>query len=225
MAIAATTAANLLLIGAAAAATPAYAAVGRLAAPLVSHIESARDAQEQEPQRPEPPPVIDPISGPVFSVLGGSVFSGASAFQTGAALAYFFGAKANVGFEVELDATFGPAGRVTQVMGSFVYQTGARTSKFVPYFAAGAGYLRARSSYQDATQEMLDLFGIDPQPRTEQGPFVQYGGGLRFYVKPNLAFRADARFALVPLNLEVDPGLWNRMFGMSRIAGMLSFDF
>lgn len=181
--------------------------------------------QEQEQQRPEPPPVLDPASGPVFSVLGGSIWSGASAFQTGAAFAYFFGDKASFGFEAEGAVTFGPGGRVSQVMGSFVWQTGARTSKFVPFFAGGVGYLHATSEYPGATQDVLDEFGIDPQPKTEEGPFVQYGGGLRFYLKPRIAIRADVRFALVPLDLEVDPGFWDRLHGMRRIAGMLSWDF
>jgi hypothetical protein len=215
---------NVVLVTPAAAATAPLTAVGRIAAPLAAHIGSEQSAG-QEQQEPEPPPFPDPINGPVLSIFGGSVFSGSSAFQTGGAFAYFFGPKASYGFEVEGSVTFGPGGRVAQGMGSFVWQTGARTSKFVPYFAVGAGYLRAKSSYPTATQEVLDEFGIDPQPKTEQGPFIQYGGGLRFYVKPSLAFRADVRFALVPLNLEVDPGLWDRLFAMRRIAGMISFDF
>jgi len=223
-------AAHLIAATPATAGTPALVGVGRVAAPLVAHVEATsampapmQQAAEQAAQ--QLPEILDPASGPVFSILGGSVFSGASAFQTGAALAYFFGDKANIGFEIEGDITFGPGGRVAQVMGSFVYQTGARTSKFVPFFAAGGGYLRATSEYPTATQEVLDEFGIDPQPRTEEGPFIQWGGGLRYYVKPRVAFRADVRFALVPLNLEEETDLWDRMFGMSRVAGMLSFDF
>ena len=121
--------------------------------------------------------------------------------------------------------TFGPGGRVGQVMGSFIWQVGARTSKFVPYFAGGVGYLRAKSKYPALTQSVLDEFGIDPQPKTEQGPFFHYGGGVRFYVKPNLAFRGDVRFAYVPLDLQVDTGFSDRLFGMRRIAGMVSWDF
>lgn len=224
--VAAASLAHVALVTPAAAATPTLMAVGRIALPLVSEAEpAAPPTPAQEPQAQEPPPVIDPASGAVVSILGGSVFSGASAFQTGGAFAYFFGDKASIGFEAEAAVTFGPAGRVTQVMGSFVYQTGARTSKFVPYFAGGIGYLRASSEYPTATQEVLDEFDIDPQPKTEEGPFFHYGGGLRFYVKPNIAFRGDVRFALVPLDLEVDPGFWDRLFGMRRIAGMLSFDF
>jgi hypothetical protein len=215
------------------AATPLLTAVVRVAAPLLARLDAISEPrptggiapQEPQEQRPEPPPVLDPAAGPVFSIFGGSIWSGASAFQTGAAFAYFLGDKASFGFEVEGAVTFGPGGRVSQVMGSFVWQTGARTSKFVPYFAAGAGYLHATSGYPSATQEVLDEFGIDPQPKTEQGPFLQYGGGLRFYLKPRIAIRADVRFALVPLDLEVDPGFWDRLYSMRRIAGMLSWDF
>lgn len=227
--LAAVLAAHVITAAPAAAGTPVLTGVGRVAAPLIAHVEatSAPPLGQQALQEAaqELPEILDPAGGPVFSMLGGSVFSGASAFQTGVALAYFFGDKANIGFEVEGDITFGPGGRVAQVMGSFVYQTGARTSKFVPFFAVGGGYLRATSEYPTATQEVLDEFGIDPQPKTEEGPFIQWGGGLRYYVKPRVAFRADVRFALVPLNLEVDTDLWDRMFGMSRVAGMLSFDF
>jgi hypothetical protein len=207
------------------AATPGLTSVGRLAAPLASHSETGATMAEQEDQRPGPPPIRDPISGPMISVLGGSVFSGASAFQTGGALAYFWGAKASFGVEVEGNVTFGPGGRVGQAMGSFVWQVGARTSRFVPYFAGGVGYVRAKSKYPQATQAVLDELGIDPQPKTEQGPFFHYGGGLRFYVKPGIAFRGDVRFAYVPLDLQVDTGFRDRLFGMRRIAGMVSWDF
>ncbi|MGD8330275.1 MAG: hypothetical protein PVJ49_12655 [Acidobacteriota bacterium] len=219
---------NIAIPGSARAATSALTAVSRVAAPLVAHLENDADppaAPQQEQDQDRPPPVVDPINGPVISIFVGSIFSGSSALQTGGAFAYFFGAKASVGFEVEGNVTFGPAGRVGQGMVSFMWQTGARTSKFVPYFAGGAGYLHATSKYPAATQEVLDEFGIDPEPKTEQGPFFQFGGGLRFYVKPNIAFRGDVRFAYVPLDLELDPGFWNRLFGMRRIAGMVSWDF
>jgi len=217
---------NIALPGTARAATSALTAVSRVAAPLVAHLDAdAAPAVPQQQDQDRPPPILDPINGPVVSVFVGSVFSGSSAFQTGGAFAYFFGPKASVGFEVEGNVTFGPAGRVGQAMGSFVWQTGARTSKFVPYFAGGIGYLRATSKYPAATQAVLDEFGIDPEPKTEQGPFFQFGGGVRFYVKPNVAFRGDVRLGYVPLDLEVDPGFWNRLFGMRRIAGMVSWDF
>jgi len=216
---------NFLVVGVAAAATPTLTSVGRIAAPLISHMSTPAAPPVQQDEQAKPPPFADPANGMVFSIAGGSVFSGSSAFQTGAALAYFFGPKATFGVEGEADVTFGPGGRVTQIMGSFVWQVGARTSKFVPYFAGGVGYLRAKNKYPDATQAVLDSFGIDPEPKTEQGPFVHYGGGLRFYVKPGVAFRADVRFALVPLDLAIDPGLWNRMYGMRRIVGMVSWDF
>ncbi len=214
------------LLPATARATPFFVSVGRMAAPAFSRADApappAAAVQEpQEPQARERPPFTDPANGAVFSILGGSVFSGASAFQTGAALAYFFGEKATFGFEVEADITFGPGGRVTQVLGSFVYQTGARTSKFVPYFAGGGGYLRANTDLPQRTRDVLEGFGIVPEPQTEQAPFAHFGGGLRFYIKPTLAFRADVRFAQVFLDLQ--DGTSN--YPMRRIAGMLSWDF
>jgi len=223
----ATITAHLLVVPPAQATTPAFTGVGRLAVGLISRAETNRPAapRQQEQQTPQPPPVSDPASGAVFSVLGGSVFSGASAFQTGAAFAYYFGPKAVIGFEVEGNLTFGPAGRVAQGMGSVIFQTGARSSKFVPYIAVGGGYLYAKSRFPAATQEVLDRFGIDPQPKTEQTPFVQFGGGVRFYIKPKIAFRADIRFAQIPLTLEGDVSFWSRLFAMRRIVGMVSWDF
>lgn len=220
-------AAHLFVVPPAQAATPAFTGVGRLVVPLAARAREGGDTapRPQDQQSPEPPPVEDPASGIVFSILGGSVFSGASAFQTGAAVAYYFGPKAAIGFEVEGNFTFGPAGRVTQVMGSLIFQAGARTSKFVPYVAFGGGYLRATSSFPAATQEVLDRFGIDPQPKTEQTPFFQFGGGMRFYIKPAMAFRADIRFAQVPLTLDGDLSFSDRLFAMRRIAGMVSWDF
>jgi hypothetical protein len=223
----AATAAHLLVVPHARAATPAFTGVGRLAVPLLSRATASAPTAPrlQEQQSPEPPPFADPASGPVVSILGGSVFSGASAFQTGAAFAYFFGPKATFGFEAEGNLTFGPAGRVAQGMGSFIVQVGARTSKFVPYFAIGGGYVYAKSKFPDATQEVLDRFGIDPEPKTEQAPFLQFGGGVRFYIKPKVAFRADVRFAQVALNVEGDLSFSDRLFPMRRISGMVSWDF
>ena len=225
--LAATGTAHLLVAPPARATTPAFTSVGRLALPVISRAGKNGPAAppRQEQQSPQPPPVSDPANGVVFSVFGGSVFSGSSAFQTGAAFAYYFGPKAAIGFEVEGNLTFGPGGRVAQGMGSLIFQTGARTSKFVPYVAVGGGYLYAKSKFPAATQEVLDRFGIDPQPETEQVPFFQFGGGVRFYIKPNIAFRADVRFAQVPLTLVGDPSFWDRLFAMRRIAGMVSWDF
>jgi len=221
-----TTFAHFVLLSEATAAPPSFAGIGRLTAPLFSGAESnAPVAQQPAQQSPEPPPFADPANGVVVSILGGSVFSGASAFQTGAAFAYFFGPKAAVGFEAEGDFTFGPGGRVIQGMGSFVVQAGARTSKFVPYFAIGGGYLRATSKFPDATQAVLDDFGIVTEPKTQTGPFFQLGGGVRFYMKPGLSFRADIRFFRTPLDLEVDTGFFDGLYAMRRIAGMVSFDF
>lgn len=222
-----TLALSLSLAAEAEASTPTLTGFARMAAPLIAHLETGRSPQqeqEQEQERREPPPVIDPASGPVFSVFGGSVFSGASAFQTGATFAYFFGPKAGIGVEVEGNLTFGPAGRVVQFMGSFVMQTGARTSKFVPYIAIGAGILRASTGFPQATADALAELGIIPEPTTETAPFVQFGGGLRFYVRPKMAFRIDARLAQVALDLE-GLSFGDSLFPMRRIVGMISWDF
>lgn len=213
----------VLPIGAVQAIPATYTGIARATAPIAAHLDGdAPQQQEEAPRRP--PPVADPAAGVVFSVLGGSVFSGSSSFQGGAAFAYFFGEKATFGFEVEGTATFGPGGRVTQALGSFVIQTGARTSKFVPYFAFGGGYVHANADLPEKTVAILETLGIRPEPESESGPLMQFGGGLRFYIKPNLSFRGDVRFAQVLLDLE-GKNFSDSLFPMRRIAGMVSFDF
>ncbi len=133
-------------------------------------------------------------------------------------------AKAGIGVEAEGNLTFGPGGRVAQFMGSLVLQTGARTSKFVPYIALGAGFLRASTSFPQATSDALAELGIHPQPTTETAPFVQFGGGLRFYVRPKMAFRMDVRLAQVALDLD-GVSFGDSLFAMRRVAGMISWDF
>ena len=146
------------------------------------------------------------------------------AIEVEIASGYFFGPKASVGVEVEGNLTFGPAGRVVQFMGSFVMQTGARTSKFVPYIAVGGGILRASTGFPQATADALAELGIIPEPTTETAPFIHFGGGLRFYVRPKMAFRIDARMAQVALDLD-GVGFSDSLFPMRRVAGMISWDF
>ncbi|MCH7824144.1 MAG: hypothetical protein IH849_05030 [Acidobacteria bacterium] len=225
MAVVGTLALSLSVVAKAEAATPTLTGLARMAAPLIAHLETGQSPQqEQEAARRDPPPVIDPASGPVFSVFGGSVFSGSSAFQTGATLAYFFGPKANIGVEAEGNLTIGPGGRVAQFMGSLVMQAGARTSKFVPYIAVGAGLLRASARFPQEKTDALAELGISLQLTTETAPFFQFGGGLRFYFSPKLAFRVDTRFAQVALDLD-GVSFGDSLFAMRRVAGMVSWDF
>ena len=91
---------SLFIVTKAEASTPTVPGLAGISVPLIAHLETeANLKQQQEGERRDPPPVIDPASGPVLSVFGGSVFSGKSAFQTGGAIAYFFGAKAGFGLE------------------------------------------------------------------------------------------------------------------------------
>ena len=128
-----------------------------------------------------------------------------------------------MGFEVEGATTFGPGGRVVQGQGSLIIQAGARTSKFVPYVALGVGYLRASTQLPSRTADVLETLGINPRPKVETAPYVQFGGGVRFYLKPNMAVRGDVRFAQVALDV---PGQsFTDTFPMRRIAVMMSWDF
>ena len=73
-------------------------------------------------------------------------------------------------------------------------------------------------------EPVLEKLGINPEPTKESAPFVHIGGGLRFYIKRNLAFRGDVRVARVKLDLEgVD--LIDSLFRMRRVVGMLSWEF
>ena len=201
-----------------------YTGLATIAAPFAARLPATETVLQQQRQGvPQAPPLRDPVDGPVFSVFGGSVFSGSSTFQGGAALAYFFGAKATLGFEVEGALTFGPGGRVVQGQGSLIVQTGARTSKFVPYVAVGVGYLRAKTVLPSRTAEVLASLGIDPTPQVETAPYVHFGGGVRFYVKPNVAIRGDVRFAQVLL--DIPDRSFTDTFPMRRVAVMLSWNF
>ena len=216
---------SLSVVAKAEASTPTLTGFARMAAPLIAQLEASQSPQqEQQAERRDPPPVIDPASGPVFSVFGGSVFSGSSAFQTGATFAYFFGPKASIGFEAEGNLTIGPGGRVAKFMGSLVMQTEARTSKFVPYIALGGGLLRASTRFPQKKTDALTELGISLQLTTETAPFFQFGGGLRFYFRPKLAFRVDARFAQVALDVD-GVSFGDSLFAMRRVAGMVSWDF
>lgn len=210
----------------AAAASPfSYTGFATIAAPFTAPRPAAHSLlpQQQEEGVPQAPPPRDSAGGMVVSVLGGSVFSGNSTFQGGAAIAYFFGAKATLGFEIEGALTFGPGGRVVQGQGSFIIQTGARTSKFVPFVALGIGYLRAKADLPSQTTEVLASLGINPTPESESAPYFHFGGGVRFYVKPNLSVRGDVRLAQV--KLDVPDQSFTDTFPMRRVAVMLSWDF
>lgn len=213
-----------LTLGAApAAASPVgLTAAARLAAPLAGHFAEQQQQEEEEPR--QAPPIRDPANGIVLSVLGGSVFSGASSFQAGASVAYFFDAKAAYGFEAEGAVSFGPGGRVVHGFGNFIIQAGARTSKFVPYFTAGVGYLRAELRLSDRTRSALDALGIVPALETESGPLFNFGGGLRFYLREGLAVRGDFRISQVLLDIP-NKGFVERLYPMRRFAGMVSWDF
>ena len=213
------------LAPATAAASPlSYTGFANIAAPFAARLPATKAPLQQQGQgAPQAPPLRDPAGGPVVSVFGGSVFSGASTFQVGGAFAYFFGAKATLGFEVEGATTFGPGGRVVHGQGSLIIQTGARASKFVPYVALGVGYLRASTQLPSRTAEVLVSLGINPRPKVENAPYVHFGGGVRFYLKPNMAVRGDVRFAQVAL--DIPDQSFTDTFPMRRVAAMLSWDF
>lgn len=185
--------------------------------------ERPQEQGEEEPQEQELPPYPDDVGGFQLGMFGGSVFSGSNALQVGGTLTYFLRPTARVGFEIEGATTLGPGGRVLHANGNLVLQAGARTSRIVPYATVGGGFVRATLDLPEATREELDRLGVVVAPDTESGPALNYGLGVRYYVRESIALRADFRSFLVVR--ETDESFYERLYTVNRIAGMLSMEF
>lgn len=185
--------------------------------------ERGQGQGEQESEEQELPPYPDAVGGFQVSMFGGSVFSGSNALQVGGTLTYFFKPAAWIGFEVEGATTMGPGGRVTHASANLVLQTGARTSNIVPYLTVGGGFVRARLDLPEPTQRELDRLGIVVEPDSESAPSLNYGGGVRYYLREKIAVRGDFRSTLVLR--DTDESFFDRLFTVNRLAGMLSIEF
>ena len=69
----------------------------------------------------------------------------------------------------------------------------------------------------------LPDFGIIPTNETETGPLVALGFGFRYYLGDKLSFRADFREFRAYTNGS--GGFFDRLYGLRRIAGILSIEF
>jgi len=185
--------------------------------------DAPHDQAEQQSEDQELPPYPDAVGGFQVSIFGGNVFSGSNALQVGGTLSYFFKPTAWIGFEVEGATTLAPGGRVTHASANLVLQTGARTSRIVPYLTAGGGFVQASLDLPEATQRELDRLGVIVDPDTESGPSLNYGGGVRYYLREKIAVRGDFRSTLVLR--DTDESFFDRLFTINRIAGMLNIEF
>lgn len=162
-------------------------------------------------------PEADKVGGFQIGVLAGVQLRGTASGQGGLAIAYFKRSTAAVGLELEASFMRGPNGQVYMGILSLIMQSGARSSRMVPYLAFGGGMFRAEEKLRPAVAEALPDFGIEPVPGTETGALFAYGFGIRYYLATKVSFRIDYR----DIKAITSAGL----FSMRRIGGFLSFEF
>lgn len=167
-------------------------------------------------------PERDTVGGFQFSIIGGVQLRGSASGQGGLAFGYYKRSTAAVGLELEAAFNRGPSGEVIHALASIVFQSGARSSRMVPYAAIGAGMYRAREKLRDSVAAELPDFGIEPTEGEESGPLVAFGFGVRYYLNDGLSFRADYREFRALTGGE--DGFFDRLFALRRIGGFLSFE-
>lgn len=179
--------------------------------------------QDIQTTRVEARPPADKVGGFQLSLFGGVQLRGSASGAGGVALAYFSRSTAAVGFEIEGAFTRGPSGQVYHGLASIILQSGARTSRMVPYLSFGGGFYRAEEKLRDAVRDALPNFGIEPTEGTESGALIAIGFGVRYYLAGSMSFRADYReFRAFT---SADGSLFDKLFAMRRIAGYFSIDF
>ena len=192
--------------------------VGPVIAILIAFVPALANAQEEDA-----PPEADPVGGLTMSLLAGSQFVGSTAAQAGFTLGYYSRGAGLVGFEFEGALTLGPAGRVYHGLLNVVLQTGARTSKIVPYVVLGGGMFRAQVDLQDSVEQELQNFDVVLGDTTETGPMIDFGLGVRYFLSDGLSIRLDYReFRALR---ESDDSFFDRLFALRRIGAMLAVEF
>lgn len=199
---------------------------GRPLPPSTGHGDAAGKSptagRQQVTEAQEPPP-RDKVGGFQFGLLGGVQLVGSASGQGGVTLGYFKPSTAAIGLEAEAGITLGPNGEVYHGLLSIVLQSGARSSRIVPYLSLGGGVFRAEVDLRDAVEEELPNFGIDLPDSEEEGPLIAVGLGVRYYLSDWLSLRLDYReFRALT---QVDSDFLDRLFALRRIGGMLSLEF
>jgi opacity protein-like surface antigen len=184
----------------------------------------AANGGQQEQQQDVPPPAPpDQVGGANVSVMVGSMFGASTAAQVGGSIGYFLKPNATLGFEVEGDFTFGLDGRVAQIFGSLVLQTGARTSKIVPYGTIGAGIMYAKFDPRQAIKDELNALGIVIREDTEIAPGFALGIGVRYFMSEKVSMRGDFRNYWMWRSIQ--GGFNDHLYTLRRVAGGIVWEF
>ncbi len=184
---------------------------------------AASDGQQEQQQDVQPPPPPDRVGGASASVVVGSIFGASTAAQVGGSFGYSFGSSASIGIEVEGDLTFGLDGKVGSVFGSFVLQTGARTSKIVPYATIGVGMMYAKFDPRQAIKEELEALGIVIEEDTELAPGIGLGIGVKYYLREGMAMKGDFRNYWMWRSIQ--GGFNEHLYTLRRVAGGIVWEF
>lgn len=184
---------------------------------------AATDGSQEQQQDIQPPPPPDQVGGANVSVLVGSMFGASTAAQVGGAIGYFLKPGATIGFELEGNLTFGLDGKVAQLFGSLVLQTGARTSKIVPYGTIGAGVMYAKFDPRQAIKDELDALGIVIEEDTEVAPGLALGIGVRYFMSEKVSMRGDFRNYWMWRSIQGD--FSEHLYTMRRVAGGIVWEF
>lgn len=184
---------------------------------------AATDGPQEQQQDVQPPPPPDQVGGANVSVLVGSMFGASTAAQVGGSIGYFFKPNATFGFEVEGDLTFGLDGKVAQIFGSLVLQTGARTSKIVPYGTIGAGVMYAKFDPRQAIKDELEALGIVIEEDTEIAPGFALGIGVRYFMSEKISMKGDFRNYWMWRSIQGDFN--EHLYTLRRVAGGVVWEF
>jgi hypothetical protein len=192
--------------------------------PSAVHAAGGEPQQQQEqPQEAQPPPPPDQVGGPNAGVIVGSMFGASTAAQVGGTFAYFLKPSATVGFEVEGNLTFGLDGKVAQVFGSVVLQTGARTSKIVPFVSFGAGVMYAKFDPRPPIRDELVALGIVIEEDTEIAPGIAIGIGVRYFLSESVSMKGDFRNYWMWRSIQGDFN--DHLYTLRRVAGGIVWEF
>jgi len=119
--------------------------------------------------------------------------------------------------------TFGLDGKVAQIFGSLVLQTGARTSKIVPYGTIGVGMMYAKFDPRQAIKEELEALGIVIEEDTELAPGIALGIGVKYYLREGMAMKGDFRNYWMWRSIQ--GGFNEHLYTLRRVAGGIVWEF